>query len=114
MPPFSALQAQNGVPNVVKTMPAVRSLPPPSPTLADQDFIIAGITRDSSGNVLGACMIYLFNILGGMPMITGCTTSDANGIYRFYVSPSYIYWVVTYKDGTPDVGGVSANNLVGV
>lgn len=115
MPPFNNLQSQNGIPSVVRSMPAVRAFPTLSPDQADQYFSITGVTRDSTGAVLGLVTVYLFEMVGGTPLLTKQVISDASGNYTFTVGdPTRSYWTVTYKAGAPDVAGASVNTLVGI
>ncbi len=76
-------------------------------------FRITGITRDSTGAVLGSCTVNWFNTADGSKIDS--TTSDANGLYEFRTAgqPPNAYYLVAYKAGSPDVGGTTVNTLVG-
>lgn len=74
---------------------------------------ISGITKDSTGVVLGSCTVKLFRTVDDLLMET--VTSDAvTGAYSFAsVGLSETYYVVAYKAGSPDVAGTTVNTLVG-
>lgn len=73
-------------------------------------YHLTGITRDSSGTVLGNCSVYLYNASDFSYL--GNTTSDAStGVYSFVVSASGTYFVVAFKVGSPDVQGVTDKNI---
>jgi hypothetical protein len=78
----------------------------------EQGYMIAGVTRNSSGNALASCTVYLFRTSDKAFM--GSTTSDSNGNYSFGVSDNTTqYWVDAYLAGSPDVFGRTDNNLTG-
>lgn len=94
--------------------------PPPFPTVVHQlltqpayDFRIVGITRDSTGAVLGSCVVKLYRTSDDTLLQT--TTSDAvTGAYEFRgTSPVLTQYGVSYKTGSPDVAGTTVNTLVG-
>jgi hypothetical protein len=74
---------------------------------------ISGITRDSTGVILGSCAVSLYRTLDNQVMET--TTSDpSTGAYSFStVASGSAYYVVAYKAGSPDVAGTTVNTLVG-
>jgi hypothetical protein len=78
-----------------------------------QRWLITGITRDSSGAVLGNCQVVLFKTIDNMPCCI--TTSDANGYYEFSIDGNtQARFAVSYKTGSPDVAGTTVNTLVPV
>lgn len=74
---------------------------------------IFGVTRDSTGTILGSCNVQLFET--ATDRYVADTTSDAaTGEYEFRsASLSTAYFVVAYKAGSPDVAGTTVNTLVG-
>jgi hypothetical protein len=78
---------------------------------AQENFLITGTTKDSTGAALGLCAVHLFQT--GYDILSGTTTSDASGNFRFYVNPLWTYYVVAYLPGSPDVAGTTINTLVG-
>lgn len=72
---------------------------------------ISGITKDSTGAVLGSCTVKLYETATDLLLQT--TISDAvTGAYAFFLTPSIPCYVVAYKVGAPDVTGVTLNTLV--
>jgi hypothetical protein len=82
----------------------------PLPTLR---IYISGVTKDSTGAVLGSCVVHLFRTSGDLEI--DMTTSDAStGAYSFSgVGLGETYYVVAYKAGSPDVAGTTVNTLIG-
>lgn len=77
-------------------------------------LIIAGISRDANGAVLGGCTVKLFAT--ATDVLKETQISDAvTGAYQFssILEPG-TYYLVEYKAGSPDVAGTSVNTLVGV
>ena len=77
-------------------------------------YVISGVTKDSTGAILGSCNVQLFETI--TDQYISDTTSDATtGAYTFRnVSPmSRAYYIVAYKAGSPDVAGTTVNTLVG-
>lgn len=77
---------------------------------------ISGISRDSTGAVLGGSTVKLFTTIDDVKIAE--TVSDATtGAYSFMVaSNGWGYYTVEYKVGTggaPDVAGSSENTLTG-
>lgn len=67
---------------------------------------IIGVTRDSSGNPLGNCIVDLF--IHGTNSYVGSTISDAGGNYLFVVPMNSPYWVrVTDQSSSPTIVGSS-------
>jgi len=110
MPPFAGCRQGLGVPNTQAVVP-VRSrigIPIMAP---DQHFIITGVTRDSTGAALAACVVDLFRTMDDS--VAGRTTSDGSGNYKIEATPSLTHYAVAYKAGSPDVAGTTVNTLVG-
>lgn len=73
-------------------------------------FSLSGITRDSTGAVLGGCDVHLFQT--GTDIEVGQTTSDGSGNFSFSLGNNAGYfYLVAYKTGSPDVAGTSINTL---
>lgn len=78
-----------------------------------QRWLISGITRDSAGAALGNCVVKVFRT--GDDMLCCTAESDASGNYAISVDGnSYTRFIVSYKAGTPDISGTTANTLVPV
>lgn len=75
--------------------------------------IIKGITKDSAGQPLGNCIVWLFRTYDKVYIAE--TVSDSVGNYYFVVNENTTnYFVRTHKDGSPNVFGTSDRNLIGV
>lgn len=72
---------------------------------------LVGVTKDSSGNVLGNCTVMAFRTVDNL--FLGQTVSDASGNYDFRVPSLDASYLVVYKAGAPDVAGTTVNTLVG-
>lgn len=85
-----------------------------SPVMYGVNWSISGITKDSSGSVLGSCVVELFYTSTDLPLskvISNATT----GAYSFNCSPNAgNYYAVAYKTGSPDVAGTTVNTLAPV
>jgi hypothetical protein len=77
---------------------------------ARTNFGLAGVSRDSSGAVLGSCTIKLFRTADDT--LAAKTVSDASGNWSLPVMLSGPFYLVEYKAGSPDVAGTSVNTLV--
>jgi hypothetical protein len=79
-----------------------------------RNWVISGVTKDSTGAVLGSCTVDLFLTQGDTFIKT--TVSDAStGAYSFQVSGNgNDYYCVAYKTGSPDVAGTTVATLYGV
>lgn len=76
-------------------------------------YKISGITKDSTGAVLGNCTVQLFYTANDK--IADEVTSNASGVYEFRsAAPAVNFYVVAYKAGSPDVAGTTVNTLIGV
>lgn len=107
-----------GVPNVSASMPAVRSFTDGfDPYFPERNLRITGVTKDSTGAVLGLCMVELFDTQTDIK--TDTTVSDASGNYIVQITKGFsqpqvtTWYVVAYKAGSPDIAGTSVNTLVG-
>ena len=74
---------------------------------------ISGVTKDSTGAVLGGCKVHLFTT--DLDTLVAQITSDpTTGVYSFTgVGMGRNYYVVAYKAGSPDVAGTTVNTLTG-
>ncbi len=75
--------------------------------------VLAGVTRDSSGNPLGSATVILYRTVDYAYIASG-TSDGTTGAYTFSGLPdaSTTYFVVGFKSGSPDTMGVTDNNLV--
>lgn len=71
---------------------------------------IIGVSRDSTGAILGNCNLHLFT--SSADTITKITTSDASGNFRFDSPGSGPFYIVAYKAGSPDIAGTTVNTLI--
>lgn len=75
--------------------------------------VFSGISRDSTGVVLGNCTVLLFRTSDNVLMAQ--TTSDALGAWTIDVMlVGGPFFLVEYKAGAPDVAGTSLNTLTPV
>ena len=72
------------------------------------NFALSGITRDSAGVVLATCKVELFT--GGNRSVA-VTVSGADGSFSFSNPGSGPFFLVAYKQGSPDVAGTTVNTL---
>lgn len=71
---------------------------------------IAGITRDSNGDALGSCTIWLFKTSD--KSYVDSTTSNGSGEYTFDSLLTGVYYFIrSHKDGSPNVFGTTDDNL---
>lgn len=84
---------------------------------ASVQFRLNGITKDSTGAALGNCRVVVFETgriaLNGSPVV-GETISDGSGNYTQDVPMNTAYQAIAYKPGSPDVAGITRNDLVPV
>ena len=71
---------------------------------------ISGVTRDSSGNALGNCTVWLFRS-SPTKLFFAETTSDENGNYSFVAPSVWTYFLRAHKDGSPNVFGVTDDDI---
>ena len=83
-----------------------------SPKLSTKNETISGVTKDSAGAALGACMVQLFRTPSDT--LVQEVVSDASGNYSFDNPGSGPFYVVAYKQGSPDVAGTTVNTLTAV
>ena len=76
------------------------------------NLVLTGITRDFAGVALGGCTVELFQ--SGGAILTGRVTSDGAGVYAFFNPGSGPFFIRAYKDGAPDLAGVSGRSLTAV
>lgn len=75
------------------------------------NFGVSGVTKDSTGAVLGNCTVKLFQTADDV--MVAQTVSDASGNYTVMLGYSsfLFYYLVVYKAGSPDVAGTTVNTL---
>jgi len=71
--------------------------------------ILVGVTKDSAGVALGACVVQLFRTMNDAFIEE--QVSDGSGNFLFYPPDSGPYYIVAYKAGAPDVAGTTVNTL---
>lgn len=74
-------------------------------------FGLTGVTRDALGSPIALCTVKLFRTSDDVLLDT--QVSDANG--NFVLNTPYYpdaHYMVAHKSGSPDVDGVTANNLI--
>ncbi len=72
---------------------------------------ISGQTLDSTSTPIAGCFVELELSRDGTRIAT--TISDGSGNYSFNVGNPDCYQVTAYKQGSPDIAGVTANTLIG-
>ena len=104
---------------VRKTMPMVPTVFLRMPFEGDsRRFKITGITKDSAGTPVGGCRVVAYETAtmgyGLSNSVDGETVSDGSGNYSIDVSSNPItYTVIAYKAGSPDVAGITRNDVTG-
>ena len=76
--------------------------------------MISGVTRNSSGAVLGGCRVELYETATDLPLQT--VTSDATTGAFIFTAARYsprTHYIVAYKAGSSDVAGTTVNTLTG-
>jgi len=80
-------------------------------------FLLSGITKDDTGAPLGNCRVVVFETarlqIDGAPIVVE-TVSDGSGNYAVIVPMNTAYQAIAYKPGSPDVAGITRNDLVPV
>ena len=71
---------------------------------------IIGVTRDSAGLILPFCIVDLF--VAGSDQLRAAVTSDALGQFTFANPGTGPFYLVAYKQGSPDVAGTTVNTLM--
>lgn len=73
---------------------------------------ITGVTRDSTGAVLGGCAVHVFRTSDDLER--DMVTSDAgDGTYSVGVDTDAAHYCVAYRPNAPDVAGTTVNTLTG-
>jgi hypothetical protein len=72
---------------------------------------ITGITRDYNGDVLIGAAVRAF--LTSNDTLAGADVSNGFGEFAVTVATGGEHYLVCYKDGSPDVHGISVNTLIG-
>ena len=101
--------AMKGLP----TSQVFHPLPVP-PEIPGPTYKIQGTTKDETGSAMAGFTVYLFNVTSGTPVLEQTVISDGAGLYSFTVDSTQTYWVVDYKEGTPDKTGATVNTLTGI
>lgn len=107
-------KGQNGRPGVF-AIPGDRFLASRtfrSAPFSTKNETLSGVTKDSTGSALGACVVQLFRTPSDA--LVSEITSDASGNYNFDNPGSGPFYIVAYKAGAPDVAGTTVNTLVAV
>jgi hypothetical protein len=72
--------------------------------------LLSGITRDSTGVILGTCYVELLRTSDDLKF--DGVTSDGQGNFSFKAARyGTNYYIVAYKQGSPDVAGTTVNTL---
>jgi hypothetical protein len=80
--------------------------------LGAQKWQMVGVSRDCTGVAIGLVRIMLFDARDNKFIQE--TTSDAGGDWSMIVPSVGPFFLVEYKEGSPDVAGTSANDLTPV
>lgn len=83
-----------------------------SPSFSTSNLTLSGITKDSSGSILGSCVVQLF-ITANDLLVTETISDASTGSYSFNILVSGPFYIVAYKAGSPDVAGTTVNTLLG-
>lgn len=81
-----------------------------------RDYVVNGVTKDSTGAVLGLCNVEIYETTDAQNRMVGMTVSDASGNYSISVNgpdTGMTFFAVAYKAGAPDVAGTTVNTLQG-
>lgn len=84
---------------------------------ATDRWLISGVTKDDAGSPLGNCRVVALEtgrIQKDGSAIVGETISDGSGNYTIEVPMNTAYEVIAYKPGSPDVAGITRNDIVPV
>ena len=76
-----------------------------APTFTDR-FSFSGTTADRNGSVVGSALVRVM-LDGALPTLSAETVSDAGGAWSVNVPTNGGYQVNAFKDGVPDLAGVS-------
>ena len=81
-------------------------------TTAPVTYTIDGYTKDSAGAIIPSASVFLFRT--DTKAYVSATTSDLGGYYTFTVDNNTVeYFLVGYKDGSPDLAGTTIKTVVG-
>jgi hypothetical protein len=84
-----------------------------SPPMCGVRWELAGVTKDSTGAVLGGCEVDLF--YSNDIFVSEVLSDPTTGVFKFLISPSAgPFYFVAYKPGAPDVAGTTVNTLMPV
>ena len=83
-----------------------------SRSFSTKNEMISGVTRDSSGAALGACVVQLFRTPSDA--LVSEIVSDAQGNYVFNNPGSGPFYIVAYKHGGTEVAGTTLDTIVAV
>jgi hypothetical protein len=77
---------------------------------------ISGVTKNSAGSPLGACRVVAFETgrlsQDQVEAAVTETISDGSGNYSLEVSLNTAHQLTAYKPGSPDVAGITRNDIV--
>lgn len=84
-------------------------------------WLIEGVTRDSTGTALGSCRVVAMRSdkiainqdIQANPVVADLT-SDGSGNFSAQVGANVPHQLTAYKAGSPDVAGVTVNNVMPV
>jgi len=109
MPAFQSHNAVMGVPRTVGPKMA-SGFNEVIPYYEERNYLVSGVTKDSTGAALGGCTVKLFN--SATNIMEQTVISDASGNFSFNVNKTQTWYLVSFKAGAPEVAGVSNNALV--
>jgi hypothetical protein len=72
---------------------------------------LAGITRNSTGDPLGNCSVYIFRTIDDLFLGSGTSDDDGNYSISVPVGAGTEVFAVAFKSGSPDVMGVTDNDI---
>jgi hypothetical protein len=82
-----------------------------------QVFMLAGTTTDGAGAPLGSCRVIAYQTgwqyVQDAPVIIAETTSDGSGNFSMLLR-NIDYQLTAYKPGSPDLAGITKNNVTPV
>lgn len=112
------MQSRNVVPGVPNTpWNAIEAFQEVDPYFPERNLMITGITKDSTGAVLGGCVVKMVN--AQTEILQDTEISDGNGNYNCPIpkglsqQQTTTWQIKAYKAGSPDVAGITRNDLVG-
>lgn len=78
-------------------------------------WMITGVTRARSGFPLVSCEVIVLEVgqihKEGVPVVAQTISDGSSGTYSVEVPANRDYWVLAYKIGSPDAGGVSIRTV---